>query len=73
MYELETRLRGRNTETEEKILIRLKTAEIEMEYGNADKNFDAIIVNNEIETCYKELISYLQYWYPNYDFGEEIY
>jgi guanylate kinase len=73
MHELETRLRGRNTETEEKILIRLKTAEKEMEYGNADQNFDAIIVNNEIETCYNELISYLQYWYPNYDFGVEIY
>eukprot|EP00596_Hydrurales_sp_CCMP1899_P002495 CAMPEP_0119034916 /NCGR_PEP_ID=MMETSP1177-20130426/1928_1 /TAXON_ID=2985 /ORGANISM="Ochromonas sp, Strain CCMP1899" /LENGTH=282 /DNA_ID=CAMNT_0006992737 /DNA_START=153 /DNA_END=1001 /DNA_ORIENTATION=+ len=73
MNELETRLRGRNTETEEKIVLRLKTAEDEMLYGQTDNNFDAVIVNNEIEACYNELISCLQYWYPTYDFGVEIY
>lgn len=73
MKELETRLRGRNTETEEKILLRLKTAENEMSYGESENNFDAIIVNSDIEACYNEIISYLQYWYPNIDFGVEIY
>lgn len=35
LAELERRLRGRNTETEESLQKRLNTAKVEMEYGNS--------------------------------------
>ncbi|MBR3243212.1 MAG: guanylate kinase [Parasporobacterium sp.] len=46
MEELERRLRGRGTETEEQISQRLKRAKEEMEY--VDK-YDHVIVNEEVE------------------------
>ena len=46
--ELESRLRGRNTENEDSILKRLKESEREIEEG---KKFDYIIVNDKIENA----------------------
>merc|ERR1711957_999511 len=54
---LEERLRGRGTEKEEKIKLRLKNAEGELSYGaeNDGANFDATIVNASIEKAVDEL------------------
>lgn len=64
MKELESRLRGRNTETEDKIQLRLKTAVDEMTFGRAKDNFDTIITNDDIDTAYMEIFNILKKWYP---------
>lgn len=64
MEELESRLRGRGTEAEDKIQIRLKTAHDEMDFGRADGNFDAIVTNGDLDVAYSEIISLLKNWYP---------
>jgi guanylate kinase len=61
---LETRLRGRGTETEDKIQIRMKTAHDELAFGNVPGNFDAIVVNNDLEEAYAEIVGLLKQWYP---------
>jgi guanylate kinase len=62
---LEERLRGRATESEDKIKLRLEAAEAEIHYGKTPGNFDAIIVNADLETAYSEVVSYLRMWYPD--------
>ena len=49
MEELEKRLRGRKTETEESIQKRLSVAAAEMEYGEEEGNFDLIIVSHDLK------------------------
>ena len=68
MEQLESRLRGRGTETEDKIQIRLKTAHEEMAFGNEPGNFDAIVINNDLETAFTEIVSLLRKWYPTVKF-----
>jgi guanylate kinase len=63
--ELEKRLRGRGTETEEAMQVRLGNAAKEMEYGQAEGNFDRIFVNNDLETCFAEMVTAFKDWYPN--------
>ncbi|CAA3024860.1 guanylate kinase 2-like [Olea europaea subsp. europaea] len=53
--DLEKRLRARRTETEEQIQKRLKNARTEIEQGNSPGHFDCILVNDDLETCYKNL------------------
>ncbi|KAK4149012.1 P-loop containing nucleoside triphosphate hydrolase protein [Chaetomidium leptoderma] len=53
--ELERRLRGRGTETEGSIQKRLERAKVELEYAKVPGVHDRIIVNNDLETAYKEL------------------
>jgi guanylate kinase len=53
--ELERRLRGRSTDSEEVIVRRLKRAEEEMEYIKKDNYWDAILVNDDFEQCYTTL------------------
>lgn len=65
--ELEKRLRGRGTETDDKIQVRLTNAAGEMEFGNAPGNFDAVVTNHDIDITYKELLKILQGWYPDLD------
>lgn len=55
MEELENRLRGRGTETEDKIQKRLAQAKNELEYSNIPGMHDAIIVNDDLDTAYKQL------------------
>lgn len=55
--ELERRLRGRGTETEEVILKRLQTAIVESE-GMED--YEYIIINDDLATCVKEIHSIVQ-------------
>lgn len=51
--ELERRLRGRGTETEEKVLKRLETARGELQY--ADKYKHRIVNGGDLEAAYQEL------------------
>ncbi|XXG64142.1 hypothetical protein AAC387_Pa05g2173 [Persea americana] len=53
--ELEKRLRGRGTETEEQIQKRLRNALAELEQGKSSGLFDHILVNDNLETCYANL------------------
>ena len=53
--ELEKRLRGRGTETEEKLQVRLKNARGEMAYMDRPGFFDAVIVNADLDRAYSEL------------------
>lgn len=56
LEELERRLRGRGTETEEVICKRMKTAEVEL----AQKmEYDVQVVNDELERATEELVSYI--------------
>jgi len=52
--ELERRLRGRGTETEDKIQVRLKTARVEMDYLTKPGFFDQVIVNNDLDKAFEE-------------------
>jgi guanylate kinase len=65
--ELEMRLRGRGTETEEAIKKRLGNAAKEMEYGQADggKNFDRIFVNNNLDITFASMAKEFEEWYPH--------
>ncbi|MDO4623214.1 MAG: guanylate kinase [Eubacteriales bacterium] len=55
--ELEKRLRGRGTETEDVIQQRLQRAVVEAEYMQL---YDYILVNDEVEACVDELHSLIQ-------------
>ena len=61
---LETRLRLRNTESEDQIQIRTENAKKEIEYGTYD-NFDAIIVNDNLEESSKQLNALVLNWFPS--------
>ena len=65
MQDLEDRLRGRGTETEEKVAIRLANAVGELEYGRVEGNFDASVVNKEIGSAFFEIETILRGWYPD--------
>lgn len=52
---LEQRLRARGTETEEQIQKRLRNAREELEKGKSPGLFDHILVNDDLEICYKSL------------------
>jgi guanylate kinase len=65
MQQLEARLRGRGTESEEQVAMRLKQAHKEMDYGTIPGNFDINIVNQDLEKAYAELVTTLIGWYPS--------
>ena len=52
---LEKRLRGRGTETEESIQKRLQQAENEMAFSKVEGVHDKIVVNDDLDTAYREL------------------
>lgn len=64
MEELERRLRGRGTETEDAIQRRLGNAAREVDYGNQVGNFDHVFVNSEVEETVEEVVMVLKQWYP---------
>lgn len=49
---LEERLRARKTETEESLAKRMAEARAALEYGSTEGKFDAVIVNEQLETAY---------------------
>ncbi|XP_010909053.1 guanylate kinase 1 isoform X2 [Elaeis guineensis] len=55
LEELEKRLRERGTETEEQVQKRLRNAKAELDQGKSPGLFDHILVNDDLETCYKNL------------------
>ena len=56
LEELERRLRGRGTETEDVICSRMKTAEVELA---RKMEYDVQVVNDELERATEELVSYI--------------
>eukprot|EP00533_Pseudo-nitzschia_delicatissima_P006283 CAMPEP_0116099182 /NCGR_PEP_ID=MMETSP0327-20121206/11628_1 /TAXON_ID=44447 /ORGANISM="Pseudo-nitzschia delicatissima, Strain B596" /LENGTH=215 /DNA_ID=CAMNT_0003591035 /DNA_START=59 /DNA_END=706 /DNA_ORIENTATION=- len=67
LEELEKRLRGRGTETEESIKKRLANSKKEMEYGHQAGNFDRIFINAGLKECFEELSSTIKENYPELD------
>ena len=61
---LEARLRSRGTETEDQIKLRLKNARAEMDYGLAKDNFDLVLVNENLDEAYNNLVKQLRSWFP---------
>jgi guanylate kinase len=64
MESLEKRLRGRGTETEDQMKMRLGNAAKELEYGQHAGNFDRIFVNADLKTTFEEMASAFKEWYP---------
>jgi len=56
---LESRLRGRGTETDASIEKRLAQAKVELEYSKEPGVHDVVIVNDELERAYKELETFV--------------
>lgn len=63
--DLEKRLRGRGTETEEAIQTRLGNAAKELEYGQQAGNFDRVFVNADLKKCFEDLADCIKEWYPH--------
>ncbi len=55
MEELERRLRGRGTETEDNLSKRLAQAKKELEYSQEPGAHDKIVVNDDLELAYDAL------------------
>lgn len=53
--ELERRLRGRGTESEEAIQARLEQAKQEMAYAQEPGSHDLVVVNDDLEKAYKQV------------------
>lgn len=64
MDELEKRLRGRGTESEEAMQRRLANAKGELEYGTKDGNFDAVLVNNDLDKTLIKMAQLFEGWFP---------
>lgn len=61
--ELETRLRGRGTETEDKIQLRLKNATAELEAASRPNLFDKVVVNKDVGQCATDVEMVLSDWF----------
>jgi len=59
MEQLEARLRGRGTETEDKILKRLANAQGELDFADTPGFYEKILVNDDLEKCYQTMLSWL--------------
>ncbi|KAJ5112106.1 hypothetical protein N7532_000151 [Penicillium argentinense] len=59
LEELEKRLRGRNTETEDSLQKRLAQAKNELEYSKQPGAHDKIVVNDDLEKAYGELKEFI--------------
>jgi len=59
MEVLEARLRGRGTETEDKVLMRLANAKTEMDFSETPGFYHQIIVNDNLEVAYQGLCAIL--------------
>jgi len=58
---LEERLRGRGTEKEEKIQLRLENARKEISFAEEKPNFfGAVLVNNDLDLCYKQFQRFME-------------
>jgi len=64
MEALQKRLTARGTETPAKIATRVANAVGEVSYGLAEGNFDAVVVNDDLEVAYGDLVHALAQFYP---------
>jgi guanylate kinase len=64
MAELEARLRGRGTESEDKVRLRVQNAAGELTFAQQPGAFDATLVNSDLQETYAALRDTLQSWYP---------
>jgi guanylate kinase len=55
MEVLEKRLRGRGTDKEEDIKMRLEQAKVELEYAKEEGVHDTVVVNNDLEKAWEEV------------------
>jgi len=63
--DLEQRLRGRGTENEDKIQVRLKNAKGELDFCEENRDyFNHVLVNADLTSSTRELLSLLRGWYP---------
>ena len=67
--DLEKRLRGRGTEAEDKIQVRLANATKELEYGRGEGNFDAVLVNDDVNVCFEQMQETIKSWFPHVTFN----
>lgn len=58
--ELERRLRGRKTESEDQVSRRIKRAKEEIEYASKEGFWHAVLVNDTIESCYEKLVELVE-------------
>eukprot|EP01031_Cornospumella_fuschlensis_P030416 gene30416-36750_t len=65
LQDLEVRLRGRQTESEESIQLRLANARAELKYGQKDGVFDYVLVNRLMDEAYNELEGLMKEWFKN--------
>lgn len=65
MDELEKRLRGRGTESEEDMKKRLANAQGELDYGLEEGNFDRVFTNDDLEKTFEDLVAAFKGWYPH--------
>ncbi len=56
MEELEKRLRGRGTESEEAVLKRLGNAKEELDYGMGEGNFDRVFTNDDLQQTFASMV-----------------
>eukprot|EP00919_Chromeraceae_sp_WS-2016_P008555 GHVR01020172.1.p1 GENE.GHVR01020172.1~~GHVR01020172.1.p1 ORF type:complete len:202 (-),score=34.62 GHVR01020172.1:40-645(-) len=61
--ELERRLRKRGTETEDKILERLRNADDECEAARRSKCFETFILSDFIDSSFERLVAQLSHWF----------
>ena len=54
---LESRLRGRGTDSEESIAVRMKNAQVELSHK---MEYDKQFVNDDLEACTDELVAYIE-------------
>ncbi|XP_065192613.1 guanylate kinase-like [Sycon ciliatum] len=65
MEELEKRLRGRGSESEESLTARLTAAKEELDFAMQPGVFDHIVVNDELERSYGEFVGIVRKLYPH--------
>ena len=61
---LEARLRGRGTETEEKVQLRLQNAIKELEYSERPDFWDAVVVNDNLADCCSRFEGLVREYFP---------
>ena len=62
---LEQRLIKRGTETEQSLRKRMDRAVIDMQFGEAEGNFDLFLVNDDLNVAYTRLEQFLKSRYPD--------
>ena len=61
---LEQRLRGRGTESEDKIRVRIENARKELAYADRPGFWDAVVVNDDFELCSRNFEDLVQKLFP---------